>query len=226
MNAVVTETEEVYRYGTGDRCTHFQARCLVGGGADWRQLPSLKGRTSRDLSARLLGRTLEAMDVVRCYLTKNGGCGKTVDRDFFTDEVVLPGTRTLARNPKDSADAVWLGRKEAFIDLGTDRMFFLAHARNFNLAGRYSSAAAQTIVSSFNTKGIAPREVRVKTFFSAPSADPAKDVARRFKRECRHAGLEEVQSLYKLPVHGHVPYAKHPDPTVLGRPYLAIISIC
>lgn len=192
----------------------LQARIVSGPELAWGGLSSATVRSSPLL--RTLSNELADMNVTRAYMTKNDGNVRVASEGMFTREVILESGPLFLRSPKESADAVWLGKSQAYVDLTRDRILFLARGRKgLHLAGRYSAKAPEMIVRAFGEKNIDEEDIEIFSFFSPESKDLT--AADRLVQECAKVNLNRVTHLCRLEENDPFPYSNHvPHSSSLG----------
>lgn len=161
------------------------------------------------------------MEATAGYLAKDTNDGEPiVDDTFFTTEVRLPSGVPLRINPQQGAEAMWLGRGQAYVHLVNSQLLYMARGRGFYLVGRYTSGAHEVIASAFNRKNVDPNEVKVYAFFVGPRSH--REQFKRFQGACDELGMK-AQCRYILPEDGPYPYPSHPDAELARMHSLGII---
>ncbi len=153
------------------------------------------------------------MQAIRAFLTKSdaGSCC-IAENGFFEDEIILkPSNVPLCINTRRGADAIWLGRRQAFLDLVNSRLLYLVRGRDFYLAGRYTNRAVELILAAFNTRNVDPSEMTILACFAGPGKQQQQ--LERFAERCGRAGVKRFESRYSIPKDGPYPYATHSDPS-------------
>lgn len=205
--------------GKRDKHREYRARCVSAAEGDWRPITNLK--TNPGIAIRL-GHELSDIEACRAYITKNGMGGNcTAEEEFFSEEYILPDNTPVFRNPTESADAVWLWKKEAFVDLVHGRLMYLAIAGKFYLAGRYTTHSAELIATAFRGRRVELRDVRVTSFFSSPTKNAEQ--AQTFESACVKQGMPQPRRRFQLPLNGDYPYETHEDPELARLCGLGII---
>lgn len=205
--------------GKRDKHKEYRGRCVSAAEGDWKSITNLKANPR---TAHRLGEELSDIEVCRAYITENDTEGnRAVEEEFFTEEFLLPSGIPVMRNPAASADAVWLWKKDAFVDLVNGRLLYLAIAGEFYLAGRYTTQSAELIATSFRGHRVEPCDIRVTSFFSSPAKDAEQ--AHLFESACVTQGIPQPRRRFQLPLNGEYPYETHEDPETARLHGLGII---